>query len=236
MRLSELCPFPVFVNWEGQPVEIKPFSLRAKTWAERFFFDGKIDGFERMNRILRNEEGQEVFFNSVIDIVYYLGIVDFEKIGVESSEILKNKIAESDDKLKIIENFKAGLEEILIESFPDPETKRPDFKGGKRFDEGRKQIEQKDPENWEQVYIEFYRAGGMSINSFMNLTARQINPLLKEIHHKKNEELNILSDLIHKKITVNKPQRQLATMDFTEKDVKTFEQMHQQLVEQSRIN
>jgi hypothetical protein len=59
---------------------------------------------------------------------------------------------------------------------------------------------------------------------------------MQEIQFKKTEELNILSDLIHKKIAIKKARRQLPQLDFTEKDVETFEKMHKKLMEQSRIN
>jgi len=226
----------VFVAWEGKPVELKPFSLRAVTWAERFFFREGIDGFERMNSILNNSEGQEIFFNSVIDIVYYLGEADFDKIGVGTPVILKIKVAKSEDKIEIIETFKTRLEEVLVNSFPDPKQQRPEFKGGKQFDEINKGRKTSKPENWDQIYIAFYRAGGMTIDQFMKMTMRQISPLMDEIQHKHAEDLNLLSDLIHKKIAIKKPHRKQSEMDFTEKEVKTFEKMHQQLVEQSRIN
>ena len=235
MRLSDLIPHPVYVEWDGAPVEMKPFSLRSITWAERFFFDGQKDGFERMNQILANAEGQEVFLNTLIDIVYHLGESDLKRLGIASEVDLKNKIAASDKKLEILKTFKDAVEKTILSSFPTS-AKRPEFQGGKKFDAISKGGKSRQPENWEQIYIEFFRTGGMTISEFMDLTMKQIGPLLQEIQYKKTEELNILSDLIHKKIAIKKARRQLPQLDFTEDDVKTFEKMHAKLMQQSRIN
>ena len=235
MKLSELSPFPTFLKWEGAQIQLKPFSLRAITWAERFFFRPETDGFDRMNRILGNHEGQDVLFNSLIDIVYYLGFEGFDKIGFDSPDKIKAKVAESDKKMQILEEFKEKVEQIISDSFPK-QPKRPEFKGGKRFEEITKGAGSTAQDNWDQIYVEFFRSGGMSIDDFMELTVKQIGPLISEIQHKRTEELHILSDLIHKKISIKKPRRQLPHVDFTEEDVTTFEKMHAKLVEQSRIH
>jgi len=235
VRLSDLKPYPSYIEWDGEPVELKPFSLRSITWAERFFFRHGISGFERMNLILSNQEGQEVLFNTLIDIVYHLGESDFERLGIESAVDLKNKVAASAEKLEILKKFKDSVEQVILNSFPTS-AKRPQFNGGKGFDEIGKGVKSRQSENWDQIYIEFFRTGGMTIDQFMDLTIKQIGPLMQEIQFKKTEELNILSDLIHKKIAIKKARRQLPQLDFTEDDVKTFEKMHKKLMEQSRIN
>ena len=167
--------------------------------------------------------------------MYYLGVQGFDDIGILSPCTLKRKIFDSKDRGKILLQFKKALEEVLVNSFPTS-AKRPEFQGGKKFDAISKGTKSRQPENWEQIYIEFFRTGGMTIDKFMDLTMRQIGPLLQEIQYKKTEELNILSDLIHKKIAIKKARRQLPQLDFTEDDVKTFEKMHAKLMQQSRIN
>lgn len=89
MNLSELSPYPVFIDWEGQAIKLKPFDLRAITWAERFFFKDGQNGFERMNHILSNPDDQNLIFNTLIDIVYYLGSENFKRIGILSAVELK---------------------------------------------------------------------------------------------------------------------------------------------------
>jgi hypothetical protein len=240
MKLSDLEPFPVFIAWEGQPVELKPFCLRSIVWAERFFFDGKTDGFDRMNQILAGAEGQEVLFNTLIDIVYYLGESDFSGLGIKTPVELKLKIGESEKKLEIIGKFKDALEQVIAQSFPDPKKEDPKPQGGSIYEalrnQHKKQVTADKPNNWDQIYIAFFRAGGMSINEFMSLTMRQINPLLAEIQYKHNEDMNLLSELIHKKIKIKKPHRILPEMDFSEEDINGFERIHEKLVKEARIN
>lgn len=289
MKLSDLIPFPVFISWEGQPIELKPFCLRSIVWAERFFFDGKTNGLERMNSILANAEGQEVFLNSVIDIVYYLGEKDFTKIGVESvvdlktsltgsidhatiitdtitqlieyrqqlfeshqfakAEILSNEIdkaieqAESlqqSDILGIISEFKTAVEQVIAQSFPDPKKEEPEAKGGSIYEalkaQNRKQTGSQKHEIWDQIYIEFYRAGGSSVDEFMNLTMRQIQPLLNEIRYKESEKMSQLTESFAKRKFFKAPQRILPEMDFTAEDVENFGKIHAKLVEEARIH
>lgn len=190
MKLSELNPFPIYINWEGTYVKLKPFSLRAITWAERFFFMDGIDGYERMNQILRNEEGEDIFFNSVIDIVYFLGYEGFEDVGISSPCVLKKKIAESDEKYEILLKFKIALEETISISF-SKHKKEPEQTGGAIFEFIKRRDEQLQNEketkvNWDRIYIDFYRDGGMTIDQFFDLTPRQINILHRELIYRQS--------------------------------------------------
>jgi len=238
MNLEDLSPLKVFIGWEGESIKLKPFNLRAIVWAERFFFNGEKNGFERMNHILSGGEGEEALYNSIIDVIYFLGSDDFEYYNISCSVGLKNKVAESEHKSEIILEFTSGLEMVLLGSFPDA-TKETEVKGGKIF----KQIQKnKKPDkaginetNWGQIYTEFYQAGGMGIDQFMGMTMRQIGPLLEEIRFKKFEDLNLLSEIIQKKITIKKPKRKVVG-EFTNEDVSAFEKEHERLAKRGEIH
>jgi len=237
MNLEDLSPLKVFIGWEGESIKLKPFNLRAIVWAERFFFNGEKNGFERMNHILSGE-CEEALYNSIIDVIYFLGSDDFEYYNISCSVGLKNKVAESEHKSEIILEFTSGLEMVLLGSFPDA-TKEAEVKGGKIFQQIQKN---KKPDkagindtNWGQIYNEFYQAGGMTIDQFMDMTMRQIGPLLEEIRFKKFEDLNLLSEIVQKKISFKKPLRKVEE-EFSDEDIGAFQQEHERLTKRGEIN
>lgn len=87
MELSELNPFPVVIEWEGQEIELRSFDLKAITWADWFFDveDGK--GFSKMNENLSSPDPNLVL-NTILDIVYHLA----EGIDESVSEFKKSVI------------------------------------------------------------------------------------------------------------------------------------------------
>jgi len=238
MNLEDLSPLKTFITWKGESIKLKPFNLRAITWAERFFFKEGKSGFERMTSILRNEETEDVFFNTIIDIIYFLGKDEFEYYNIACPVGLKNKVVESEDMLKIMMEFKGGVEYVLLGSFPDA-VKEKEVKGGKIFQQIQKN---KKPDkagindtNWGQIYNEFYQAGGMTIDQFMDMTMRQIGPLLEEIRFKKFEDLNLLSEIVQKKISIKKPLRKVEE-EFSDEDIGAFQQEHERLTKRGEIN
>lgn len=90
MDLERFSPNPTFINWKGAAIKLRPFDLRAITWAERFFC-----GFDKMNANLSNDNDLNLVNNTLIDIVYHLGSDDFKKHGISNSLGLKLAITET---------------------------------------------------------------------------------------------------------------------------------------------
>ena len=282
MILSDLSPFPASVDWEGNCIQLRPFDLRAITWAERFFSLEDENGFERMNEILRSDLDQNLTLNTVIDVVYHLGEIDLNKIKIQSAsdfkqaivkggrafenleEVvlsasdyastikndsqreseLKSEIEKAIEYLKtnkqkriagVIYEFQKALKEILEDSFPK-KRKEPEVKGGeiyKKLTANKK--ESRGSTNWDRVYIDFYRAGGMTIEQFFSLTMKQIDILHPELTYKDFEDLKFTAGLHGRKMSGNVTRREEQT-EFTPEDVSAFEKMHERLTKEGRIN
>jgi hypothetical protein len=121
MGLSELSPFPVFIDWEGQEIQLKPFDLRSVTWAERFFALENTGGFERMNAILRDTKNQAPLQNAVVEITHYLAgdqfskIKTFEKRFRPAKRTLKERFY-AFIGLRLAEEKPGGIESYMAES------------------------------------------------------------------------------------------------------------------------
>jgi len=82
MGLSDFCPYPLSIEWNGLDITLKPFDLRAMSWSERFFsLDGQC-GFERMGQTLKNEHGDIARENAIVEIVFHLAGDQFKKIKI----------------------------------------------------------------------------------------------------------------------------------------------------------
>ena len=75
----------------------------------------------------------------------------------------------------------------------------------------------------------------MTIDQFMDLTISQIEPLLEEIRFKKFEDLNLMSEIIHRKIAIKKPHRRVEE-EFTDEDIEAFEKEFEKLSRENRVN
>lgn len=231
MNLSDLNPFPVYINWEGEAIELKPFSLRTITWAERFFYVEGESGFDRMNRILTNPDDQNVLFNTIIDVVYYLGSEDFKVNGPVE---LKKLVNENENLAVKLEEFKDGIQQVFKNSFPPQQKEQAT--GGEIF----KKLTQKKKEgvsnqtDWEQIYVAFYMAGGMSLDDFYNLTMKQIDYLYPEINYKISEAFSLQAS-IHGAKLKNAPRRKQRE-EFTPGEVAAFEKMHKELMKENKVN
>jgi hypothetical protein len=234
--LSELNPFPVYVIWEEEAIELKPFDLRAITWSERFFYYEGENGFDRMDRMLSDPKDQILLSNTILDVVYYLGIEDFQSVGVSCPVKLKNLLNKKEDYREILMHFGDELEQVFKNSF-SPKIKGPEVKGGdvyKRLTggESRGGI----TTNWEQIYVAFYMAGGMSVDEFYKLTMKQIDILYPEINYKISEAFGIQASIYGRKLK-NQPRRaQQEEKGFTEKDIAAFEKMHDQLMKDNKVS
>ena len=180
MDPSEFSPYPIVIVWENQELELKPFDLRAITWAERFYFLDDQNGLERMHRILKNEEGEAAFQNAVIDIIHHLSCGGF---GIQASE-LKESVRAHEDRINIFNGFTTALNKTFSISFPQ-KKEEPELTGGAIFQFFKDMEDEKGkPEsktNWAQIYTKFYAAGGMTIDQFYGLTLKQIELINEEL-------------------------------------------------------
>jgi hypothetical protein len=214
MYLNDLNPCPSCIDWDGHEIELKPFSLRSITWAERFFFKDNISGFQRMNEILSGKGDRNVFNNTVIDIVYYLSS-GFDQVGIKTVVDLKKTIAKRDDSREIINNFIKVIEQILVDSFPK-RKEEPEQTGGAIFQFLKKQEEELKKEqgeqdtNWAEIYINFFRAGGMALDEFYSLTMRQISELYPELIYQQMVEYGNQVEMHGRKLK-QKPRRKRAS-------------------------
>lgn len=237
MILSDFEPGPFCIDFEDATIKLKPFTLRCIAWAERFFYLDGINGFERMKKALNNEYGAELYQNAIVDVVYHLGKNEFRNIGYKNAEQLKGKIRE-DVNITAFVGFLNEIKKIFSECFLQ-QTERPEPKetGGdlyKKLTAGRRANKQKKTENWDEIYMQFYRSGGMSIDTFLDMTHKQALILYRELLIQNHENLKRLSDVILRKIELKQIHRD--PIKFTEEDVSTFEKMHKILLDEKRIN
>jgi hypothetical protein len=235
--LSELNPYPVYVIWEEEAIELKPFDLRAITWAERFFYYEGENGFDRMNRLLTDQDNERELLNTVIDVVYYLGIEDFQAIGVSCPVGLKKLFNKKDDYRERLGEFGRALQQVFKNSFSQ-KKQEPETTGGDLY---KKLTQNKNhgsgnKTDWEQIYVSFYMAGGMSINEFYKLTMKQIDCLYPEINYKISEEFSLKARMHGVKLKSQPRRRQQEEKGFTEKDIAAFEKMHNDLMKENKVN
>jgi hypothetical protein len=276
MDLRHLCPYYEFVVWDEKPIKLRPFDLRAITWAERFFFKEEKSGLSRMYEILKADTTDTLFQNTVIDIVYHLGETGFVNCGFDDVSELKLALANDNKMLSIVDSaietvsdylkscdgvkedsllkeinksidyrnkirntalikimeFTKAVENVLKSSFPKPK-KKEEPKGGSIFEALRaqsKKVESKTEEYWEQIYSKFFIYGKLTIDQFYSLTMRQIDILSKEIRYLRQEDFNILSELIHKKMMIKSPVRSFEEIELDEKDQAEFKKMYDHMV------
>jgi hypothetical protein len=99
-----------------------------------------------------------------------------------------------------------------------------------------KKIETKTEAYWEQIYAKFFIYGKLTIDQFYSLTMRQIDILSKEIQYSRQEELNILSELIHKKMMIKPPVRSFEEIELNEADQAEFKKMYDHMVQNLRVH
>lgn len=184
MELHEVSPFPLSVDWEGKEIPLKPFDLRAITWAERFFYLEGQGGYDRMNETLKNKYGEAAFQNTVVEIIFYLSGSQFQKFSIFTASELKKEIRNHENKVQIFSDFMAALAEIFKTSNPEKVAPEPELTGGAIFEFFKSQEQEEKPEakiNWAQIYTKLYVAGGISIDEFYSLTLRQVFLIIEEI-------------------------------------------------------
>jgi hypothetical protein len=273
----------VFVDWEGTPIELRPFDLRAITWAERFFAKDEARGFDRMNKILSNFNDQTTLQNTIVDVVYHLGERDFKRVGVESVVELKTALFKGPDysqldrafdtvdsyrillhechdydrsekieaamkqalefrnqpsinRLEKVDEFKDAVEEVIKNSFTESKPE-PEQTGGAIFQmlKAREKSMTKPRQHWEQIYTEFFLAGGMTVQDFISLTIKQINAILPEINFSKSKEVETQCD-IHGLKLKHRVRRKESDEDFSDANIPGFEKMHEKLMQGDGIN
>ncbi len=235
MDLHELSPFPVYIQWEGKEIKLRPFDLRAITWAERFFCEEGKSGFERMNQILGDSSDIDLFTNTVVEIVFYLS-EGFESVGIHTARQLKEEIKKSEDRQLIFIGLKEALENVLLDSFPEKEEE-PEVMGGAIYQmlKAREEKEKRKSVKWEQIYAEFFRAGGMSIEQFYSLTMKQIDGIYSELKIQHGEDLSKISRVVNERIVYKEPKRE-EKVKFTKEEVALFEKQHAELMKGNRIH
>lgn len=187
-----------------------------------------------MNLLLTNPDNENELSNTIIDVGFFLGSEDFEKLGINGPVELKNLINEKEDYQEELKSFGDALQTVFKNSFP-PQQKEQ-VTGGEIFKKltHKKKGESAIDTDWEQIYVAFYMAGGMSLDEFYNLTMRQINYLYPEINYKISESFSIQAGIYGRKLK-NKPQRKQQT-EFTSHDIAAFEKMHHELMKENKVN
>jgi hypothetical protein len=227
MDLIDLNPGPVLTRVGDLIFKLRLFDLRAVVWAESFFSESDRGGLNAMYYILNNPEKWNVFSSTVADVAFYLA----EDLAIKTPEEFKKKINVSNPP-QAIAILNQSITEVLEKSFP--KGNKTAITGGELFKKAVQNEEQKKTD-WANVYAEFYRAGGISIDRFYSLTMLQIDAIYRRIDEgrtrEKIENMQFQCSIhgIKKQNWPKMPQRKIETKEIDQDEIKRRQEEHKKL-------
>jgi len=180
MDLVGLNPCHVLTSVGDLAFRLRYFDLRAVVWAESFFSNEDRGELNVMYYVLDHPEEWDKFAPTVANIAFYLS----EGLEIKTFEEFAEKINASNAS-RATAILKKAIDEVLERSFPV--CKKDVVTGGEIFNKSVQNKDQKSTD-WANIYADFYRFGGMTLDQFYSLTMLQVDAIYTQIVESQTRE------------------------------------------------